>query len=72
MAKRFMRGILLKNRDLDNLLCLYDSHNLRFVFKYICRKEYDICYTPMDTLEMLGNIHENADLLNARILKDKE
>ena len=62
-GRKIYEGDIVKNRDLDNLLCLYDSHNLRFVFKYINRKEYDICYTPMDTLEILGNIHENKDLL---------
>ena len=65
-GKRIYEGDIVKNRDLDTLLCLYDSHNLRFVFKYINRKEYDICYTPMDTLEVLGNTHENADLLKER------
>ncbi|WP_110558587.1 YopX family protein [Helicobacter cinaedi] len=63
-GKKIYEGDIVKNRDLDNLLCLYDSHNLRFVFKYICRQEYDICYTSMDTLEVLGNIHENPTLLN--------
>ncbi len=62
-GERIYEGDIVKNRDLDTLLCLYDSHNLRFVFKYINRKEYDICYTAMDILEVIGNIHENADLL---------
>lgn len=62
-GERIFEGDIVKNRNLDTLLCLYDSHNLRFVFKYINRKEYDICYTDMDILEVIGNIHENADLL---------
>ena len=67
-GKRIYEGDIVKNRNLDTLLCLFDKHNLRFVFKYINRKEYDICYTAMDILEVIGNIHENADLLG----KDKE
>lgn len=62
-GKRIYEGDIVKNRNLDTLLCLFDKHNLRFVFKYINRKEYDICYTVMDILEVIGNIHENADLL---------
>lgn len=62
-GEKIFEGDIVKNRDLDTLLCLYDSHNLRFVFKYINRKEYDICYTAMDILEVIGNIHENAELL---------
>ena len=62
-GERVFEGDIVKNRNLDTLLCLYDSHNLRFVFKYINRKECDICYTPMDILEIIGNIHENAELL---------
>lgn len=62
-GERIYEGDIVKNRNLDTLLCLFDKHNLRFVFKYINRKEYDICYTAMDILEVLGNIHENADLL---------
>ena len=62
-GRRIYEGDIVKNRNLDTLLCLFDKHNLRFVFKYINRKEYDICYTVMDILEVIGNIHENADLL---------
>lgn len=60
-GKKIYEGDIVKNRNLDTLLCLFDKHNLRFVFKYINRKEYDICYTAMDILEVIGNIHENAD-----------
>lgn len=65
-GKKIYEGDIVKNRNLDTLLCLFDKHNLRFVFKYINRKEYDICYTAMDILEVIGNIHENADLLKKR------
>ena len=67
-GERIYEGDIVKNRNLDTLLCLFDKHNLRFVFKYINRKEYDICYTAMDILEVIGNIHENAEFLG----KDKE
>ncbi|EMZ37751.1 hypothetical protein LS77_002465 [Helicobacter bilis] len=70
-GKKIYEGDIVKNRNLDTLLCLFDKHNLRFVFKYINRKEYDICYTAMDILEVIGNIHENAYLLKKRKRLDK-
>ena len=70
-GKKIYEGDIVKNRDLDTLLCLFDKHNLRFVFKYINRKEYDICYTAMDILEVIGNIHENPKLLKKRKRLDK-